>query len=221
MLNKHAGRMVLDIECREVLMKTLIKSVRTSCHPQWSLNRSIFAACMERRAEVVFLRNTTRSTWRLDADGKQHDIGIVLTADVQIQVPRLGAFRSGSSLLQNRPSRSGPFGLRFACSDRRFEFFLRLIKQSTLIVRHTCIVASAWCEIRAERHGPGKQFGRLIKRFQFMQDDSLIEKDERILRIKVLSLVKRCQRLMILSELSLRDGESKPGLCTSRMTERQ
>src|ERR1051325_12240633 len=26
---------------------------------------------------------------------------------------------------------------------------------------------------------------------------------------------------MILSELSLRDGESKPGLCTSRMTERQ
>src|SRR6185295_14724192 len=220
-LNKHRGCMVLNIEGRQVLVKTLVEAVRSPCGPYRSLNRSIFTPCVERRSEVVFLRNTSRSAWRLDADGKQHDVGIVLSADAQIQVPRLGAFRSGSSLLQNCPSRSSQLGLRFACGDGSFEFFLSLIEQSTLIIRHPRIVAGARCEIRAQRHGPGKQFGRLIERFQFMRDDSLIEEDGRILRIEFLGLIKRCQRLVILSELTLRDGESEPGLYTSRMTQCQ
>src|SRR4029079_8885666 len=54
-----------------------------------------------------------------------------------------------------------------------------------------------------------------------MRHDSLIEEDERILRIEFLGLIKRCQRLVILSELTLRDGESEPGLYTSRMTQCQ
>src|SRR6185295_1340419 len=54
-----------------------------------------------------------------------------------------------------------------------------------------------------------------------MRDDSLIEEDERILRIEFLGLIKRCQRLVILSELTLRDGEPEPSLGTSRMTECQ
>src|SRR2546423_894290 len=114
MLNKCRGCMVLDIERRECLMQTLIKTVCDPCRPSSSLNRSIFAACVERGAEVVLLRDTRRPAWRLGSDGKQHNIGIVLAADAQIQIPRFGALRNRGSLLQNLPSDSCEFGFRFA-----------------------------------------------------------------------------------------------------------
>ena len=114
MLNKYRGRMVLDVECRQCLMQTLVKTICGPCSPPGSLNRSIFAAGIKCGAEVVPLRNTRRSAWRLGSNWKQHDIGIVLAAHAQIQIPRLGAPRNRGSLLQNLPSDSSEFRLRFA-----------------------------------------------------------------------------------------------------------
>src|SRR4029077_3798537 len=155
MLNKCRGRIVLDIECRQCLLQTLIKTVCDPSRPPSSLNRSIFAACVKCGAEVSLLRDARRSAWRLGSDGKQHDIGIVLAANAQTQIPRSGALRNRGSLLQNLPSDSSEFGLRFARGNCGLDFFLTLINHSTLVVRHPRVISSGWCEIGAECHGSG------------------------------------------------------------------
>ena len=96
--------MVLNIERGQLLMKALIKAVRNSSGPKGCLNRSILAARIDGRTEVVSLGNSCRPAGRLDAEGKQHHIGVILAAGAEVQVPLLGSLGNCSPLLQNRAS---------------------------------------------------------------------------------------------------------------------